>query len=269
MKSYLVIVLIFITLTQNLSAGWVLQVRYTNPEGKVSFEAIEIQNNRLRSAGIDGVFIFDLNDNTLAVVNEIDKTYWKYDINEIRQAYYDASRKFLDEIMKGFSESDRELYEMLFGDLENLYAPIDPEKLDSINVRIEPTGETEEFLGFVADEYLILVNEELKERKWLAKSLDINSQMNSRKMREIFMEISPAVGEEMLYQFTDAYLSLNEKGFEMRSLDNEGQETEVVSAEERNLDESIFSIPADYRRISIEEMMMTEFGKVEGEMKRE
>jgi len=269
MKKYLIIVLIIITLIKNMSAGWVIQVRYTNPEGDFSFEAIEIQNYKLRSTGTDGVFIFDLTNNTLTIVNELDKTFLQYEISEVRKAYFDATRKFLDEVLKGMSASDQELYRMLFGDLENLYAPLDYKMLDSINITIETTGETWEFLGFEADEYLVFVNEELKEHKWLAKTLDISDHMNIRKMREVFMEISPAIGEEMWYQYTDTYLSLNEIGFEMRSLDTEGQETLVISAEERELDDSVFSIPLNYRRITIEEMMMTEFGKVESEMKKD
>lgn len=269
MKKYLIIVLIIITLIKNMSAGWVIQVRYTNPEGDFSFETIEIQNNKLRSTGTDGVFIFDLTNNTLSIVNELDKTFLQYEISEVRKAYFDATRKFLHEVLNGMSVSDQELYRMLFGDLENIYAPLDYKMLDSINITIETTGETGEFFGFDADEYLVFVNGELKERKWLAKTLDISNHMNIRKMREVFMEISPAIGEEMWYQYTDTYLSLNDIGFEMRSLDTEGQETLVISAEEREMDDSVFSIPLNYRRITIEEMMMTEFGKVEIEMKKD
>lgn len=269
MKRYLFIVLIFIALLDNLSAGWVIQVRYSNPDGDFTFEVIEIQNNKLRSTGTDGVFVFDLTKNTLAIINELDKTYLLYDISEVRQSYFDATKKFLDQILEGLSDSERGLYQMLFADMENLYAPIDSRIIDTINIKIEAKGETMEFFGFAAEEYLVWVNEKLTERKWLAKSLDISNHMDIRRMREVFMEISPSAGDDMLYQYTDAYLSLAEKGFEMRSLDTEGQETVVVSVAERELDDSVFLIPANYRRITIEEMMMTEFGKAAGELKQD
>jgi len=85
--------------------------------------------------------------------------------------------------------------------------------------------------------------------------------MNVRKMVESFKEISPVVGDEALYEYTNAYLSLHEKGFEVRSITTDGEQIEVTSAEKQRIDAKLFTIPDGYRKITIEEMMMMEMGR--------
>ncbi len=251
-------ILVFVTWTSEVVAGWVIKLKYTNLDGEVSFENLEIQDNKLRSTGTDGTFVFDLAGDRLTVIDDKTQTYWQVKISEIRETYFQASKKFIEEMLKSLPEQEREMYRSLFGEMENMYAEIDKTKVNAINIKLDKTGNSEKIAGFMADEYLILVDDEVVERKWLAKGLDISSEMNVRKMVESFKEISPVVGDEMLYEYTETYLSLHEKGFEVKSVTKDGEMIEVTSAEKQQIDSSLFMIPEGFKQITIEEMMRKE-----------
>lgn len=250
--------LVFVVLTSEAVAGWVIKLKYTNLDGEVSFENLEIQDNKLRSTGTDGTFIFDLADNRLTVIDDKNQTYWQVKISEIRETYFQASRNFIEEMLSRIPEQEREMYRSLFSEMENMYAEVDLTKVSLVNVKVDRTGNSEKIAGFTADEYLVLIDDEVVERKWLAKGLDISSDMNVRKMVESFKEISPVVGDEMLYEYTETYLSMHEKGFEVKSVTKDGEMIEVTSAEKQRIDSSLFMIPEGFKQITIEEMMRME-----------
>jgi hypothetical protein len=253
-----VALLVFMAFTTEAVAGWVIQLKYTNSDGEVNYETLEIQDNKLRSTGTDGTFIFDLAGDRMIVIDDKSQTYWQVKISEIRETYFQASKKFIEEMLNNMPEQEREMYRSLFKEMENMYAEIDKTKVKAINIKVDKTGNSEEIAGFRAEEYLILVDDEIIERKWLAKGLDVSSDMNMRKMAESFKEISPVVGEEALYEYTDTYLSLHEKGFEVRSVTKDGDQIEVTSAEKQRIDGSLFKIPEGFKQITIEDMMRME-----------
>lgn len=261
-KSTLLIIILFIIgLSSEAIAGWVIRVRYSSFEGDVSHETMMIQNNILRSTGIDGTFIFDLGNDLLTVINDESKTFWQVKISEMRATYNQTTRKFIGEMLLSFPDNERELYRDLFLEMENMYIEVDPEKLETVNIRIEKTDEIETIAGFVATKYLVLVDDVEVEEKWLTKDLDLSKDINLKNMAESLIAISPLLGEEMLYEYTETYLTLFEKGFEVRSVSSTGELTEVVSAENQNIEAGLFVVPDNYRKITIEDMMMMEFGK--------
>lgn len=258
MKRTFIAILIFMVLTSEVVAGWVIKLKYTGMDGEISYETLEIQDNKLRSTGTDGTFIFDLAGDRLSVIDDKSQTYWQVEISAIRETYFQASKKFIEEMLNNMPDQEREMYRSLFKEIENMYAEVDKTKVNAVNIKVDKTGNSEEIAGFKADEYLVLVDDEIVERKWLAKGLDVSGDMNVRKMVESFKEISPVVSDEALFEYTDTYLSMHEKGFEVRSVTKDGEQIEVTSAEKQRIDGSLFIIPEGFKQITIEEMMRME-----------
>lgn len=252
------VLLLLFALTSEVSAGWVIQVRYSNPEGDINEEILMIQDNMLRSTGADGTFIFDLISDKLTVINDEKKTFWEEKISSVRASYYLATKNLIEEILKTMPEQEIALYRKVFEEMEKMYANIDPQKIKSVNITVQKTDQTEVIAGFLAKKYTILVDDSLVETKWLAKDLDTSSDVNLRKMIESFNEISPLASDDPLYERTETYLRLYENGFEVRSSDSRGQQTEVVSAEKKLIDSATFRVPENYKQITIGEMMMME-----------
>ncbi|MBE0639212.1 MAG: DUF4412 domain-containing protein [Bacteroidales bacterium] len=258
-KFHLMFILFFLSAPiANANAGWVIQVRYSDSDGNANEETIMIQDNKLRSNGIDGTFIFDLENDWMMVINDTNNTCWQVKISESRESYYLATRKFMDKMLVSLPPQEREMYRPLFAEMEKMYANFDPSILDAVKIRIEKTVENEIIAGFNTNKYLVYVDDTLVEQKWLVTDLDLSNDLNLGKMVRSFKEISPITGEDVMYQFTETYLDLSEKGFEMRSVNKAGEITEVMNIEKKLFDADLFSVPEGFRQISIEEMLMME-----------
>jgi hypothetical protein len=240
-------------------AGWVIKSRSTAMYGDGGTETTWIQNNKMKSTVEGETTIIDLADGTLTMIDEQDRTYWQVAIKDARDAFRQASQSFINEALNNVPEGQREMYRSLFSEMESMYDDIDPDKISRVDIKVEKTGKSEQIAGYKADEYHIFVNGSLIEQMWLAKDLDVSSDLNRKKMMEVMQEFHQTGDDEMLYQFTGAYLDLFAKGFEMRSKDSEGEQTEVISVEQKQLDASVFEVPAGFRKITIEEMMMSGF----------
>jgi len=161
----LVAIMVFMAFTTEAVAGWVIQLKYTDADGEISYETLEIQDNKLRSSGTDGTFIFDLAGDRLTVIDDKSQTYWQVKISEIRETYFQASKKFIEEMLKSLPEQEREMYRSLFRVMENMYAEVDRTKVNAINIKVDKSGNSEKIAGFMADEYLIMVDDEIVEHK--------------------------------------------------------------------------------------------------------
>lgn len=259
------VVLLMMALCQEALAGWVIKSRTTDMYGESGIETTWIQNNKMKSSAMGETTIINMTDGTLTMIDEQAKTYWQVAIKDARDAFRKASENFIEEALKNVPEGQQEMYRSLFSEMENMYDDIDPDKISRVDIKVEQTGKSEQIAGYKADEYHILVDGLLVEQIWLAKDLDVSRDLNRKKMMEAMLELQQTGDNEMLYEFTDAYLDLFGKGFEMRSIDSEGEKIEVTSVEQKQLDASVFEIPAGYREITIEEMMMSGFDDAEEE----
>jgi hypothetical protein len=262
------IMLVMSALITESFAGWVIKSRNTEIYGDGATEMYGdggaettwIQNNKMKSTGLGETTIINLSDGTITMIDEQDKTYWQVAIKDARDAFRQASQSFISEALKKVPEAQREMYRSLFSEMEKMYDDIDPDKISRVDIKVEKTGRSEQIAGYKAYEYHIFVNGSLVEQLWLTTDLDVSKDLNRKKMMEVMQELYQMGDDEMLYQFTDDYLDLLAKGYEMRSVDSGGEQTEVIGVEQKQLDASVFEVPAGYRKITIEEMMMTGFG---------
>jgi hypothetical protein len=261
MKKAVVTVVVFLifALTARVFAGWVIHLRSSDDLGDVIIETVWVQDNKFKSQSEGEISIIDMNNRTMTVIDDQNRTYWQVGFDDARKIFKEAVSSFIDQALKEIPEDQRDMYRGFFDQMEDMYADIDPARLSAVDIKIEKTSDSETIAGYKADEYHVFVNGQLIEQKWIAKGLDISKHLNKRKIMESMRAFIQIGDDDLIYEYTDTYLELFDKGFEMKSVDAEGDLTEVTSVEEKQLDAGIFGVPDGYRKITVEEMMMMGF----------
>lgn len=257
--TFSMLTMLLLALSIDAFGGWIITAKNSDGYGDVYYETMLIQDNKLKTTDEDQTTIFNLETNMLTILNHELQTYWEVNMNEIREKYKKAIHEFVDEALKAVPPEQREMYRPLFAQMEEAYADVDMDKVKALNIDIKHTGKTQQIAGFKADEYQIIVNGQLKETKWIAKDLDISDDMDVTKMMDAMMSLAQFGDDEFLYMHSRDYINLHKKGFEMKSLDFEGETREVTRVEQRRIDAADFRIPDGYRKITLQEMMMMEF----------
>lgn len=236
-------------------AGWEITFRTTTADGMIDYEVMKAQGNVVKYSGTEGGFIFNAKTRELMFLAVDTKKYWKGNVKEFRMEFYQAMKMVNEQMMAKLPEDQREMYAHALDGMTEMYASPPQEAIDAIDVKVNKTNETLEIAGYDAMKYEIIVDGSLKEHVWLSDDLDISNDLDMRALMEMFNEISPNSEDELFYEYTDAYLGLQGKGFTMKTMDNELDITEVIKVEEKNIPDSEFEAPVGYTQITAGQLL--------------
>lgn len=257
--TFSMLTMMLLAISMDAFGGWIITTRNAEMYGEAYYETMLIQDNKFKTTDQDQTTIFNLETHMLTILDHESKTYWEVNMNELRETYKKAINEFVDEALKAVPPEQREMYRPLFAQMEQMYAEVDMDRVKALNINIKHTGKSQQIAGYKAEEYQVLVEGQLKETKWIAKELDISKDMNLSKMMEAMISLSQFGDDEFLFMHTMDYINLHKKGFEMKSVDFEGETREVTRVEEKRLDAAEFRVPDEYRKITLQEMMMMDF----------
>lgn len=247
--------LLLIIASAEVLAGWVITLRESESDGTKYYDTMMIENNMMKSAGHDGSFIFDVNTREFYMIDDGNKTYWKGQLDEFRLNYYNAMKVAVDQMLASLPPEQQEMYRQTFSDMVEIYSQPDEEKIDAVNIEVNKTLETEEIAGYRSVKHEVMVDGELVEELWISDDLNVKNDLDLKAIAELMNEIRPNLDDEYLYEYTDEYMKLWEKGFRMRSIEDNGDISEVIKVEKKQIGSSEFKAPEGYTRLSIEEMM--------------
>lgn len=241
--------------TWQAMAGWEITQKVSDQDGMVSYDVMLIHNNILKFTGDDVGFIINTNRDELTFIMDQNKTYWKGNPDEFRNGLNTAMKKFMEQMMAQIPETQREMYSEMLGDMSDMYKTPQKQEIKNINIEIVNTGETEEIAGYDTEKFLVNVDGTKKETLWISEQLNPGSDLNIRKAYEMMNKIRPNVEDEILYEYSDAYLDLISKGFLMKSTESGGESVEVIKVVERNISDAEVSLPQGFKEVSIDEML--------------
>ncbi len=265
MKRNALLILMLVVISARVFAGWEITLKETDPDGTINYQTMLIDNNRVKSSDPDGGFIFDVKSGAFIMIDNQGKTYWKGNLSDFREKYYKAMKGAVEQMLANLPPEQQEMYKQMFGDMVEIYAEPDKSRVEALNVNIDDTGETTDIAGYKSTKYLVNVDGNLVEQIWLSDGLDISGDLDLKAMINLMNEIRPNLDDEFLYEYSDAYIDLWEKGFRMKSIDKEGDISEVIKAEKKNIADAEFQPPAGFRQQSIEEMMQQQMMSENGE----
>jgi hypothetical protein len=251
---------IFMLLATSSWAGWEITYRVSGDQGSISYDVMLINDNVVKYGGVDGGFILNTQTNAFTFLIDQNKSYWNGSISDFRKEMSQALKTVMDSLLQAIPEAQREMYSQMLGSMSQIYDSPERDQIAALNIEVDNTGRTENIAGYDAQEYEVRVDDKLLESIWIARGLDVDDDLDSRRIAEMLNEITPNVEGEIFYEFSEDYLALWEKGFRMKSTDHDGEIIEVIKVVEREIASDELDIPDGYKQITIQELMQQQMG---------
>lgn len=251
----IIFVILFILSTFRSNAGWVITQRHSTDDGLIRYETLMIQSNLVKMSGLDGTFIFDLEKESFILANEPKKVYWEGKFGEFRTSYYEALKLIIGEFTKDLPQDQKVMYNTMFQETIDMYAAPSQSAIDSMKTEIKSTDMTEEIAGYKSSRYEVYVNGVLREQLWVSAGIPLKKDLDMKKFAALMNEIEPNINGEYVYENSDSYLNLTNAGFPMRTIDDLGIMVEVIKVEEQKIARSDFEMPADFKKVGLDELI--------------
>lgn len=253
----------FIFMFYNSNAGWIVkQQNYDSDQGVETavFETVYLQDNIMKVQQDKIITIFNLNDETITLMNTANKVFWKGKVADYKKDVKSAMQATMDEQLAKASaeqkEMIRKMYTSMMESIDNpsKFAGEEPEEYE---IEIERTGEKERIAGRMAVKYKVLINGSVKEEAWLSESERANAEFDSEQFHTVYGDFISQAETIAYYQSNEKYIEFSKKGFPLKSINYYGgyeSISEVIELKRENIEKSAFEIPADYKKVSITEI---------------
>ena len=225
-----------------VEAGWVMQEK----EGDQTL----ISKGRLKSSADNISWILDGPGNKVYFIDGHEKTYATGSVED----YCGATTALIEQTMKNLPAEQRK-------SLEQMLKKGDEEARHTVSVIA--AGDGGNVAGLKTVKYKVEVDGELYEEIWLATDSDLLNEFKSLKpLLRKFSTCASTFGTEFTPENTPEYLQLMENGIEVKSIaytdGNPEPVTDVVKLKKKDLPETEFSVPPEYRQITFGELLKSQ-----------
>lgn len=242
-------------LSLSAKAGWLINGRVIDSEGKVVLHRIFIQDQLIKVERYNLIYICDLQKQTLILIDPENLVFCRTSL----KSYADATRRMmsrrLEPVMAGIAAegSGKEL---------SLYQ----HKIDSIGILPPPAAQPVECTlvedsvklgGHITEKYQFNISGLKKEEIWIADIPGLKNALN-RDAFYPFLALVEKQGEMVRYMQTPGYSGLLEKGFPVRRMIySQGVRTEwqVNKFEEKAIPAYEFMNPALCKEITVQDWL--------------
>ena len=226
----------------NVEAGWIMQEK----EGDQTL----ISKGRLKSSADNISWILDGPGNKVYFIDGHEKTYATGTVED----YCGATAALVEQTMKNLPAEQRK-------SLEQMMKKDNEEARHTVNVIA--AGDGGSVAGLKTVKYKVEVDGELYEEIWLATDSNLIDEFKPLKpLLRKFSTCASTFGTEFTPENAPEYLQLMERGVEVKSIaytDGSPEPvTDVVKLEKKDLPESEFSVPRDYRQVTFGEMLKSQ-----------
>ena len=266
-QKYIYTIAIALIINFQALAGWVItQQSYDSDEGVETalIETIYLQNNKMKVVQPEMVTIFNLNNETITLMSPVKKVYWTGQVADYKKEIKQAMQSAMEEQLKNAREEQKEMIRKMYqGMMESIdnpskFAGEEPEEYD---LKIEKTGDKERVAGRMSHKYSVTVNGSVKEEAWLSESDRPHEEFDIGKFYDVFGDFTSQASSVDFYQKDEKYVEFAKKGFPLKSVNYYGgyeSISEVTNLEKENVDDSEFTPPADYEKVSLVEIGLNE-----------
>lgn len=253
----LLIVFFTLIISTPAFAGWIIVEKKTTPQGLITFDTISVQNNKMRSGGVEATYIYDLNKNEITVINNFYKTYWTGSPEEYRAGIINGIKNeinvMVSKLPKEKQEAARKQYEALLLVFDSSDGNVNKEDMLSTKKVIERT----QVMGFDTQRYDFFMKGEKKMTIWISEKVNISKDFDIDKF-SAFMKKMMNNNARLSVKSSVEYTKLLKKGYPLKTIEYVGKKEivgEVVSADNKNLPEAMFKVTPGFRAITLEELV--------------
>lgn len=257
-KAYnLILLCLFLVFSSPIFAGWVIVEKKTSPQGLITHDTIYVQNNKMRSGGVEGTYIYDLNKNEITVINNFFKTYWTGTPEEYRKGVINGLKEEIDAMVarlpKEKQESARKQYEAMLIVFDNS----DGDTSKDFPVSSKKIVDRTQVMGYDTQRYDIFMKGEKKITIWVSDKVNISKDFDIDKFGA-FMRKMMNNNAKLSIKSSVEYTNLMKKGYPLKTIEYVGKNEikgEVVSANNIKLSENLFKPSPGFRAITLEELI--------------
>lgn len=234
-------------------AGWAIKEVMRGTEGEEDTRTVFFQNNQIKMVEADETSIFDLKNGIFYLLNPEQKIYCSGTPSTLQKSVEEASSKMMEAQMKELPPEQREAYKKAIEQMKLQESKETP--ADKLQVEVKKSPETITVAGFQGKRYQVLVNGKPTEDLWISKEINLNDEIDVDKSISFFKAMSEP-RQEAFFEASPEYIELMKQGYAIKSTqyDEMGSiVTEVVEAQKKQIPESEFRAPQDYRKVSVQE----------------
>jgi hypothetical protein len=246
-------------------AGWVME----QTDGTTTY----LENGRVKSEfSGEGTSISHIIDSTKGIITMVDKNrkvYGSGTPEEYCEATQSFGREMQEQAMAGLPPEQRKMIEEQMRQFKQTPKETKKGNMPKPVVSIKKTGSGDIIAGHKTDKYTVTRDGDKYQDIWIASDISMQDEMKKLNLDkfntiEKRMDKCMNMSEEaaMMSDPLDSleYRKLTESGFIMREVYYTGagpggdEKTEVVRLEKKSIPDSVFKIPAGYKRLPIKEL---------------
>lgn len=240
-------------------AGWVLYQE--TPGGPTT---MYVQNNQLRVGQGPHGMIYDLNHDTVTMLDPGRQTYWSGKPQQLNQQMDQALNQRMELALKQAPPEQREKMRAMMqqgmgrgGAGRGGGMGQGP----AAQVVVKDSGASAKIAGYQATKYQVYVDGKLRQEVWMAQVPGFQKEMDMGKMMKLAHSLrSGATGTGLGWRRSPAVQELFAKGMPMKLVDHApgGPLTvmTVTKVEKKNLPAATFQPPAGWKKVDFSQMMM-------------
>ncbi len=242
-------------------AGWYLVQQNTYGDGSNSYTKISIQQNKvLLEEGFVRI-LYNMNTDEITLANNQLKKYWKGSLLEAKL-----------ELNKSIENSIEEQYAQMGKQRALRMSPLidlfDAKVLDSLTdssarklrILVNPVNNAE-ILGQDCEAYQVSLGKHVVENLWINPKMNLNKEVDWA-VYTLMLDQYYKIGNQPSYRASKAYVDLMKQGIVYRSMNRLGTINELISIQEKKLEDSIFDLPSDFKPVRIVELLKPESSEI-------
>jgi len=241
------------------------QVRYElKSPGKQDKGLLLIQDNKMlfKDTTNNVSTLFDFDKDQMIVLDHNSQTFTVIDPEAFVKAvekYTKKMEKMRQKHLESLPPEQREMVEKMIKQRE---LKSGKDESGKIVISIKSSDESTNISGYKASKYEVFHNDKLNEELWLTNDLDIQNELELKKMSNLmteFKKVNKRLGDDTVVN-EDAFINLFANGgFPLKTVDRSFGETvyieEVVDIKKQDIPKEDFKLPSGYKEKSVYELL--------------
>ncbi|BEQ16829.1 DUF4412 domain-containing protein [Desulfoferula mesophila] len=215
------------------------------------------QDNQVRAGMGRGGMIYDLNHDTVTMLNPDRQVYWSGNPNTLKQQMNQAMDSRIEAALKQVPPDQREQMRAMMKQRMGMTKtpPQPPDK-----VEVKKTGESAKIAGYQSQKYQVYVDGKLRQEVWMASAPGFKGQVDLTKMTKLAQAMNPqSAAPGSSWRNSPEMTKLMSAGMPMKMVEYSrgGPMTvmTVTSVEQKKLPASTFQPPAGWKQVDFNQMM--------------
>ena len=249
--------LVLLLWVSTAQAGWILHQE--TPGGPAT---MYVQDNKVRAGmGLGGI-IYDLNHETVTMLNPDRQAYWSGNPQQLNQQMNQAMEARMEQALKQAPPEKRDQMRSMMrermgrggmGQGKGMAPP-------AAQVRVKDSGQSAKIAGYQATKYQVYVDGKLRQEMWVAQVPGFTDEMDMGKMMKLAHSMrAGAPGPGLGWRRSQEVQKLLSQGLPMKIVEyGRGGPMTVMTmtkVENKSLPASTFQAPAGWKKVNFSQMM--------------